>query len=88
MLFRRFRKDHRANVAPTFALALIPVFGLTGAAVDYTRANAVRTSMQVALDSTALAMAKTAPTATQTQLQAQAIARSALTGPATSHREI
>jgi len=74
MLFSRFRKNRQGSVAPTFALALIPVFGLAGAAVDYSRASSVRTSMQAALDATALAMAKLAPTLTQSQLQAQTTA--------------
>src|SRR3954471_781211 len=71
MLLSRLRKNCRGSVAPTFALAIIPVFGLTGAAVDYTRASSVRTSIQAALDTTALAMAKIAPTASQSQLQTQ-----------------
>jgi len=70
----RFFKDRRGGVAPMFALAIIPVFGLIGAAVDYSRANSVRTGMQSAIDATALAMAKLAPTLTQTQLQQQATA--------------
>jgi len=70
----RFFKDRRGGVAPMFALAIIPVFGLIGAAVDYSRANSVRTGMQSAIDATALAMAKLAPTPTQTQLQQQATA--------------
>lgn len=39
------------NVAITFALATIPMIGFVGAAVDYSRANAVKASMQAALDS-------------------------------------
>ena len=41
-----------------FALAIIPVIGLVGAAVDYSRANSIRSAVQSALDATALAMAK------------------------------
>jgi len=70
----RFIHDRRGGVAPMFALAIIPVFGLVGAAVDYGRANTVRTGMQSAIDATALAMAKLAPTLTQTQLQQQTTA--------------
>src|SRR5947209_10525290 len=71
MLLSRFLKDRRGGVAPIFAIAVIPVIGLTGAAIDYSRANSVRTGMQAAIDATALAMAKLAPTLTQSQLQTQ-----------------
>ena len=74
MLFSRFMQDRRGGVAPMFALAIIPVIGLTGAAIDYSRANSVRTGMQAALDATALAMAKLAPTLTASQLQQQTTA--------------
>jgi Flp pilus assembly protein TadG len=70
----RFIQDRRGGIAPMFALAIIPVFGLVGAAVDYSRANSVRTGMQSAIDATALAMAKLAPTLTQTELQTKATA--------------
>jgi Flp pilus assembly protein TadG len=36
----------------------VPILGFVGAAVDYTRANAARSSMQAALDSTALMVSK------------------------------
>ncbi len=52
-----------------FAIAVIPVLGLVGAAVDYSRANSVRAGLQSALDATSLAMAKLAPTLTQSELQ-------------------
>jgi Flp pilus assembly protein TadG len=73
MIFR-FLKDRRGSVAPMFALAIIPVMGLVGAAVDYSRANSARTSLQAALDATALAMSKSAPTLTASQLQTQTVA--------------
>jgi Flp pilus assembly protein TadG len=69
MLLSRFVKDRRGAVAPMFALAIIPLIGLTGAAIDYSRANSVRAGMQAALDATSLAMAKLAPTLTQSELQ-------------------
>src|SRR5438270_13288295 len=74
MLLSRFLRDRRGGVAPMFALAVIPVIGLTGAAIDYSRANSVRTGMQAAMDATALAMAKVAPTLTASQLQTQTTA--------------
>ncbi len=74
MLLSRLMKDRRGGVAPMFALAIIPVFGLAGAAIDYSRASSVRTGMQAAIDATALAMAKLAPTLTQTELQQKSTA--------------
>jgi len=65
----RFIKDRRGGVAPMFAIAVIPVIGLIGAAVDYSRANSVRTGLQSALDATSLAMAKLAPGLTPSELQ-------------------
>ena len=64
---RGFLQDRRGGVAPMFALAVIPVVGFIGAAVDYSRANSVKAGMQSALDATALAMAKLAPTLTQSR---------------------
>jgi Flp pilus assembly protein TadG len=54
----RFAADDRGNIAVIFAIALVPLLGFVGAAVDYTRANAARSSMQAALDSTALMVSK------------------------------
>ena len=71
-MLRRLLKDRRAGVAPMFALAIVPVIGLTGAAIDYSRANSAKISIQAALDATSLAMAKLAPTLTAAQLQTKA----------------
>ena len=57
---RAFRSDKSGNVMITFALTTIPIIGFTGAAVDYSRANSAKTSMQAALDSTALILSKEA----------------------------
>ncbi len=54
----RFVADRDGNIAVIFAIALVPILGFVGAAVDYTRANAARSSMQAALDSTALMVSK------------------------------
>jgi len=70
--FLRLAEDRRGMISPIFALAVIPVLGLIGAAVDYSRANSVRTAMQAALDSTSLAMASKAASLSGSQLQAQA----------------
>ena len=69
MSLTRFVHDRRGGVAPMFAIAVIPVLGLVGAAVDYSRANSIRAGLQSALDATSLAMAKLAPTLTQSELQ-------------------
>jgi Flp pilus assembly protein TadG len=71
---RRFLDDRRGNILPMFGLSLIPIMGLIGAAVDYSRANAVKSKMQAALDSTALAMAASASTQSASQLTASATA--------------
>jgi Flp pilus assembly protein TadG len=57
-----------------FALALVPIMGVLGAAVDYSRANAAKSAMQAAIDSTALMLSKQAAGLTTTQLSQQASA--------------
>src|ERR1044072_4945299 len=74
MLVSSFLKDRRGGVVPMFGLAIIPVFGLVGAAVDYSRANAIKTRMQAALDATTLSMAKLPPTLTDSELQTKTTA--------------
>jgi Flp pilus assembly protein TadG len=68
-----FRAARSGNVAITFAIASIPVIGFVGAAVDFSRANAVKASLQTALDSTALMLSKEAATDSSDQLQANAV---------------
>ena len=55
---RRFAGANDGNIAILFGIAVIPIITFVGAAVDYTRANSARSSMQAALDSTALMLAK------------------------------
>jgi Flp pilus assembly protein TadG len=55
---RRFLRDSRGNVAVLFAVALVPILTFVGAAIDYSRANAARSSMQSALDSTSLMLSR------------------------------
>ena len=72
---RRWRElcaANRANVTVIFALATIPVIGFVGAAVDYSHANAVKASLQMALDSTALMLSKSAATLSENDLQTKA----------------
>jgi len=66
-----FFSDRRANVAPIFAIAMLPVMGLVGMAVDYSRGNSMKAAVQAALDATALAMARSAPNLTAADLQQQ-----------------
>lgn len=68
MLTKRFLSDRCGAIAPLFALVMVPVMAMVGAAVDYSRANAARTALQAALDSTALMLSKEAPELTPTQL--------------------
>jgi Flp pilus assembly protein TadG len=53
-------KDRSGGVMPLFALALVPMLGFIGAAIDFSRANSVKAAMQAALDSTALMLSKDA----------------------------
>jgi Flp pilus assembly protein TadG len=55
---RRFAGASQGTVAVIFAIACVPIIGLVGAAIDYSRANSARSSMQAALDSTALMISK------------------------------
>jgi Flp pilus assembly protein TadG len=71
--FAAFPRARKGNVAITFALAVLPIIGAVGFAVDYSHANSVKAAMQSALDSTALMLAKEATTDTNTQLQADAL---------------
>lgn len=70
--WRRLIADRGGNVTITFGLAFIPLVGLVGAAVDYSRASAIRTAMQSAADAAALAVARNAATQTTEQIQSQA----------------
>jgi Flp pilus assembly protein TadG len=74
MLFSRFFTEERGGAVPMFALGLVPVIGLVGAAVDYSRGNAARTSMQAAIDATGLMLSRDAATMTPAQIQSKATA--------------
>ena len=69
---RGFRRAERGNITITFALALVPLIGLVGAAVDYSHANSVKTAMRAAADATALMLSKTVATLNSTQIQQKA----------------
>ena len=59
-MWSRFIEDRAGGVAPIFALAIFPIVGLVGAAVDYSRGNAARTAMLASLDATALMLSRDA----------------------------
>ena len=71
---RRFAGARDGNVAILFGIAVVPIISFVGVAVDYTRANSARSSMQAALDSTALMVAKdlTDGTITSSQISTKA----------------
>jgi Flp pilus assembly protein TadG len=71
--WRRLRSDHRGNVAIIFGLATLPIFGMVGAAIDYSRANASRTALQAALDSTGVMLSKEASQLTEDACKAKAV---------------
>src|SRR5438874_12188579 len=56
-LCRQFQRRDYGQVAVMFALAIVPLAAAVGAAVDYSRGNEIRTSLQKALDSAVLAAA-------------------------------
>ncbi len=70
----RFIRADEGNIAVIFAIALVPIIGFVGAAIDYTRANSARSSMQAALDTTALMLSKdlSEGTITTSQISAKA----------------
>src|SRR4051794_35138328 len=72
MIIRQLRTDERGGIVPMFAICLAAILAAVGGAVDYSRANASRTSMQAALDTAALMLAKEASNLTQAQLRQKA----------------
>jgi Flp pilus assembly protein TadG len=67
-----FGGTESGNVLLTFALALVPMMGFVGAAVDYRRANSDKAAMQAAVDATALMLSKNAATMTSSQMNQNA----------------
>lgn len=72
----RFAAASDGNIAVLFAIAAVPVVTFVGAAIDYSRANNARSSMQAALDSTALMVSKDLTNGTITTSQINATAQS------------
>jgi Flp pilus assembly protein TadG len=55
---RSFMHTRDASVMPVFAVALVPMLGMVGASLDYSRAGNVRAELQMALDTALLAGAR------------------------------
>jgi Flp pilus assembly protein TadG len=68
----RFAGAERGNVAMMFAIALVPMLGFIGAAIDYSRAVSARSAMQAAADATALMISKEATSLTAEQITTKA----------------
>lgn len=56
-IVKDFLADRRGAVVVAFAISLIPIMGMVGASVDYSRASNVRGQLQSALDASVLAVA-------------------------------
>ena len=54
MFLKHFLRNREGSVAPMLAIAALPLFGFVGAAVDFSRAATIRSSMQAAVDASAL----------------------------------
>lgn len=61
-LLRRLLTNERGNFAVVTALAIVPVAGLSGLAVDYSQAYSVRSTLQGEADAISLAVASEGPT--------------------------
>jgi len=67
-----FRNATGGQIAVIFALAAVPMVGITGAAVDYSRSHSAKTEMQNALDATALRLVPSAANLSASDLTASA----------------
>lgn len=65
---RAFFKNTDGNIAVLFGIAMLPIMSAVGVAVDYSRASAIRASMQSALDSASLMVSKDATGLTQAEI--------------------
>ena len=55
-ILKSFWADKRGNVAMMFGLAMIPLVGVVGAAIDYSRVSHVRVKLADSLDAALLAV--------------------------------
>jgi Flp pilus assembly protein TadG len=63
--------DRSGSISTSFALALIPILGMAGVAVDYSGAASSRTQLQSRTDAAALHIAKGSPTSEDAQRSAR-----------------
>jgi Flp pilus assembly protein TadG len=70
-ILNRFKKDVRGATAVIFGLAVIPVIGFAGAAIDYSRATNVQSSLQKGVDGAALQLAQRSKEFSDGELQAR-----------------
>lgn len=77
---RRFRKDTRAGVAMLTALAMLPILGMTGLAVDFARAHSARVAIAGALDNAVLAATRELSTGLATSATVEALVRAYFAG--------
>jgi Flp pilus assembly protein TadG len=75
-----FGRSDRGNVGVIFAIALVPLLGFVGAAVDYSLVSRARTAMQNALDTAALMVARDAATNNWTASQVTTAAQNYFNG--------
>lgn len=75
-----FVAAEQGNIAVIFAIVLVPILSFIGAAVDYSRAVRARSSMQAALDSTALMLSKDLTQGTISPSEVNTKAQSYFTG--------
>jgi Flp pilus assembly protein TadG len=73
---KRFIGADQGNIAVIFAIAILPILALIGAAIDYSRVSSARAAMQAALDSTALMVSKDLSSGVITASQVAAKAQS------------
>ncbi|MFZ4531361.1 MAG: TadE/TadG family type IV pilus assembly protein [Alsobacter sp.] len=68
-ILSRFDADTGGGTVVIFAMALVPLIAVMGAAIDYTAAARLHDRLQVATDATALALCKANASLTATDLQ-------------------
>ena len=71
-MLARFFKHRSGSVMPMLALSFVPIMAAVAGAVDYSHASWVKSSLQDAVDATALMLAKNATNQTPAQLQTSA----------------
>jgi hypothetical protein len=59
-IFRTFARDRRGSISILFAVALVPLLVVSGAAIEYSRSTRVQTDLQSAVDGAALAAGRNA----------------------------